>query len=64
MLLSLGGWTSPHLTLPGFITDFGKPESPVVVDVIPAPATVRTPTLALLGGAAVTEIRPRPTSRS
>ncbi len=55
MLLSLGGWTAPHLTLPSFITDFGKPKTPAVVDVIPAPASAQTPPLALLGGATIAD---------
>ena len=55
MMLSLGGWTAPRLALPGFITDLGKPKTPPVVNVIPAPASVQTPPLALLGGAAVAD---------
>ena len=55
VMLSLGGWTAPHLAMPGFITDFGKPKTPVVVNVIPAPAVVRTPPLALLGGATIAD---------
>jgi hexosaminidase len=51
--LSLGGWTAPHLTLPSFLT--GGPKPAPTVNVIPAPASVQIPTLALLGGATVAD---------